>query len=374
MRRATEARRHRGTRPVDLVAALALLACGGAPALPQTDSFAGLVEHLSEPGGHFDTDNLVSNERSYLHVVDALEGDGAEGGAFIGVGPDQSFSYIAVIRPEIAYILDVRRDNMLEHLIFKALFAVADTRIEYLSALFGRRPPDDAPAWEERDIEALLAHVDSARMDSAYLHELREAVDSVIAGFGVRLSRDDWATIDRFHRTFMSEGLDLQFWSFGRAPRHYYPTYRELVLERTRLGRRASFVATGGAYRVVRDLQRDDRVIPVTGDFAGKHALRAIGRDIARRGLTVSAFYTSNVEFYLFRQNTFGAFVGNVAALPFDDRAVIIRSVFLTSYPDDHPDALPGYASVQLLQPVDRMVRGYRRGEFPRYWSLVDGR
>ena len=75
-------------------------------------TFAALVERLSESGGYFDTDNLISNESSYLHVMGALREIGVRGGAYIGVGPDQNFSYIARIRPSIAFIIDIRRDNL----------------------------------------------------------------------------------------------------------------------------------------------------------------------------------------------------------------------------------------------------------------------
>ena len=76
------------------------LAGGGARTEAQS-SFAAQVAALSEPAGYFDTDNLISNERSYLDVVPDLKKRGVRGGAYIGVGPDQNFSYIAAVRPEI---------------------------------------------------------------------------------------------------------------------------------------------------------------------------------------------------------------------------------------------------------------------------------
>ena len=82
------------------------------------------MAQLSERGGYFDTDNLISNEKSYLHVIPALRDGGVTGGAYIGVGPDQNFSYIAQVRPAIAFIVDIRRDNLLLHLLFKALFSI----------------------------------------------------------------------------------------------------------------------------------------------------------------------------------------------------------------------------------------------------------
>src|SRR5258708_1522705 len=112
-----------------LVSTLALAACtlqGVAPPVPQ--SFAGRVARLSEPGGDFDTDNLISNERSYLDVIPALKAAGVAGGVYIGVGPDQNFSYIAHIRPSLAFIVDIRRDNLLPHLHFKTLLSASQSR------------------------------------------------------------------------------------------------------------------------------------------------------------------------------------------------------------------------------------------------------
>jgi hypothetical protein len=68
-------------------------------------------------------------------VLPDLNRAGIRGGAYLGVGPDQNFSYIADIRPAVAFIVDIRRDNLLLHLLFKALFADAGTRVEYLAGL-----------------------------------------------------------------------------------------------------------------------------------------------------------------------------------------------------------------------------------------------
>src|SRR5258707_607516 len=72
-------------------------------------AFAELSSQVSEPGGFFDTDNLISNEDSYLHAITTLQQLGIHGGAYLGVGPDQNFSYIAAIQPQIAFIVDIRR-------------------------------------------------------------------------------------------------------------------------------------------------------------------------------------------------------------------------------------------------------------------------
>ncbi len=361
------------TRIVVAACVAAFIACGSrAQEAAQLDtSFASRVERLSEPGGYFDTDNLISNERSYLHVVAELQDLGVSGGAYIGVGPDQNFSYIAQIRPHIAFIIDIRRDNMLLHLMFKALFELAANRIEYLSLLFARPPPSGLGNWDAADIARLVAYVDSTPTSEKVLEAVRGRVDSVIGRFGVPLAADDWATIDRFHRTFINAGPSLRFHSTGRAPQFYYPTYRQLLLETDRSGREASYLVREADFQCLKRIQERGLVIPVVGDLSGEHALQAIGRFIAGRGERVSAFYTSNVEFYLFRSGSFGRFVENVEALPRDDRSVVIRSVFNRAFGGRLPESVPGYYSTQLLQLLDSLVDGYEDGMYRSYRELV---
>lgn len=328
-------------------------------------TFVSLVHRLSEDGGYFDTDNLISNEASYLHVLGGLERLGVEGGAYIGVGPDQNFSYIAKIRPEVAFILDIRRDNLLQHLFFRALFTLSDTRVEYLSALFGREVPEAPGEWSGSDLEAMVQHLDGASVVSG------EAVARVlerVQRFGLALSSRDLDFIEFVHRSFIDAGLDLRFASHNRSPSAFYPTYRDLLLERDQEGRRGNYLASEADYRFLREMQREGRIIPVVGDLAGPHSVAEIGAVMAERGLEVSAFYTSNVEFYLVDAGTFPQFAENVAALPYTDRSVIIRSVFRRQ----HPETVPGYTSTQLLERVGDFNRLWAEGRIRTYRDLVD--
>ncbi len=358
-----------------LLALLALVvpvcSCGGyAQERGRVAAFGQLVEQLSEPGGYFDTDNLISNERSYLHVLPTLQRLGVRGGAYVGVGPDQNFSYIAAIEPAIAYIVDIRRDNMLLHLMFKAMFELAPTRVEYLGFLLARPTPADLADWSDASVDALIAYMDSVVTRSSLVGLARARVDSSIATFGVRLSDDDWQTIDRFHRVFIREGLSLRFTSYGRSARFYYPTYRDLLREVTVNGAMVGFLTSAARYETVRDLQLEDRIIPVVGDLAGPDAVKAIGTHAASLGVEVSAYYTSNVEFYLFQAGTFDAFVENVEALPRGERSVVIRSLFRNPG-GAHPKAVQGYYSTQMLQTIDDLVGAHSRGEIRNYWELV---
>lgn len=331
-------------------------------------SFARLVEQLSEPGGFFDTDNLISNERSYLHVLGKMREMGVTGGAYIGVGPDQNFSYIAQIRPEIAFIVDIRRDNLLQHLMYKAMFAEARNRLEYLCLWLGRPAPQKLAQWDDYSIQELVDYVDATPPDSAWVAQARLAARERVQRFGVPLSPADLSTIERFHSAFIADGLDLRFTSLGRGPQPGYPTLRDLLLETDLTGRPASYLAHEGDFRFLKELQARDRIIPVVGDLAGDHALAEVGRVIAERGETVSAFYTSNVEFYLMSNGSFARFAETVTRLPHNERSVMIRSHFNRPR---HPQAVPGYNSTQLLQTIRSFADEQKRGGLTSYWDLV---
>jgi hypothetical protein len=335
--------------------------------------FSSRISSLSEPGGYFDTDNLISNERSFLHVAPtlrALAKSRGQGGVYLGVGPDQNFSYIAHTRPALAILIDIRRDNLLLHLLFKAIFAEARTRVEYLTLLTGRQTPAAGTDWSQRSIESLVTYVDgAARLNETQAAALRGRLAPVVRGFGVPLSDADRASIDRFHRRFIDAGLDLQFNSTGRAPQSDYPTYRDLLLEVDRQGTRQSFLASEADFQFVKSLQAADQVIPIVGDLAGPTALASVAKFLTASNRRVSAFYTSNVEFYLFRDGSFASFIANLGRLPREPGALIVRSVFASG--GGAAVRVPGYNSASLTQSIDVLLAGYAKGQFRQYWELT---
>ena len=341
------------------------------PAAPRTQSpspFAAQIASLSEPPGYFDTDNLISNEKSYLQVLQDLRHRHVRGGAYVGVGPDQNFSYIAEIRPTIAFLIDVRRDNLLLHLLFKALFEHSRTRIDYLTQLTGRPVPGDIDAWRAAPVDRLIAYVDGTPSAPAAVDPLRKRMAEAIAHTGVPLSTEDRATIDRFHRRFIADGLSLRFESTGRPPQSYNPTYRDLLRDTDESGRQASFLASEDAFQFVKELEARDLVIPVVGNLAGPSAVAAIGRALAARQERVSAFYVSNVEFYLFGDGSFARFAANLGRLPHMPNGVLIRSIFgrYTVSP-----ARPGDASVSRVQAIDELLRDHAAGRIRQYVDIL---
>jgi hypothetical protein len=360
-----------------LLAAALVALVAGAPArqsaaVAAQDTFAARIAALSEPGGYFDTDNLISNERSFLHVAPelrALAKQAGQSGVYLGVGPDQNFSYIAHVRPSFAIVVDIRRDNLLLHLLFKALFAEAPTRVDYLALLTGREMPLK-PGWEGSSIDGIVKYLDGAKpLSSKGASTLQSRLMGRISAFGVPLTPQDRQTILAFHQRFMAAGLSLQFNSTGRSPQFDYPTYRDLVLEVDRNRIRQSFLASEDDFQFVKSMHAKDLILPIVGDLAGNGALASVAKFLTATNRRVSAFYTSNVEFYLFQSGSFPRFVANLARLPHQPGSLIVRSVFPGSRA---PAAMsPGYNSASLTQPIQALLDGWAQGRYRQYGELV---
>ena len=79
--------------------------------------FWTMVEDFSEPNGFFRSDNLLSNEAGLQNAIPKLKERVKPGGVYIGVGPEQNFTYVLNLQPKLSFIVDIRRMNMIEHLL-----------------------------------------------------------------------------------------------------------------------------------------------------------------------------------------------------------------------------------------------------------------
>src|SRR5207237_1424739 len=105
--------------------------------------FFKLAGDISEPGGYFRIeDNYTSNEMEIGQLFTMLRTQHVSSDVYMGVGPEQNFTYIAAIRPKMAFVIDIRRQAVMQHLMFKAMFEMARDRGDFISVLFGKpRPP-----------------------------------------------------------------------------------------------------------------------------------------------------------------------------------------------------------------------------------------
>ena len=341
-------------------------------------TFWTLVTEFSEPNGFFRSDNLVSNEMVSQHVIPALEQTLGPVSAYVGVGPDQNFTYIAALKPRVAFIVDIRRQNMLLHLMYKALIELSPTREEFLSRLFSRPVParvaNDTP-------NALLDAFDELEPDPvAFERNRAEIYDHLQRTHGFTLTRADLAGIDYVYRAFYSAGPEIRY-SFGRgAGWQPFPTYRDLMTADDGQGIQRSYISSEDAYQALRDLQERNLIVPLVGDFAGPKALRSVARYLDVHHATVSVFYTSNVEQYLFRPSEpWQRFYDNVGAMPITGRSTFIRAFFnnqgrVMRIPDPPPPGvLPvGPRSQTLLNPISVLLGAYAEGHIGTYYDVIE--
>jgi hypothetical protein len=154
------------------------------PSRLSDSEFWGMITTFSEAGGYFRSDNILSNESGYQQVIPLLRKSVREGGVYLGVGPEQNFTYIVGLEPKMAFIIDIRRQNMLEHLLYKALMELSADRREFLSRLFSRQPTTAGAA--NSDAAALVSMYEGVDPDAELfetnlqmvLHHLERQRDS----------------------------------------------------------------------------------------------------------------------------------------------------------------------------------------------------
>ena len=336
--------------------------------------FSRIVQQFSEEGGYFQSDNFTSNETAYLHILSRLEELGVSGGAYLGVGPEQNFTYIAKIRPRIVFIVDIRRQALIQHLLYKAVFHLAETRAQFLAWLFSEPIPGPTVLATKASVEDLMEYVTTAPATAeAFRANLTTIRRTIERDFRIPLASEDVEALEYIYSAFWQANLRISF-RFGirgypSAWRGGFPTLRDLILATDQNGNQGNFLADEADYQFVRSLHRQNRIIPIVGDFAGSKAIAAVGDYLRKNGYTVSAFYTSNVEQFLFGNDVYGKFAENVRRLPVKDNSVFIRAV--RSGWDQHPATLPGHRMTPMLQRLPVFLKDFDAGLLPDYWSLT---
>jgi hypothetical protein len=309
------------------IAFAALVVCGAVSAagllidVPDrlTDQeFWALSQDSSEPGGQFrnaDITNLTSNEMLYQHVVPDLVTRAGSGRVYLGVGPEQNFTYMVATRPKMAIIFDIRRGNLAMQLLYKAIFELSEDRAGFVSMLFSRpQPPGLGPT---SSADRIFSAFEWVRPSPALVQKNLVAIkDHLTKTRKLPLLERDLEAIDLLYRTFYGSGYNLR----------QSPTYKDLMTATDATGTERSYLATEAGFAWLKNLQSRNLVVPVVGDFGGPKAIRAVGQYLKAKGGTVGAFYLSNVEQYLYQDGKWDAFCRNVATLPLDQSSTFIRS------------------------------------------------
>jgi hypothetical protein len=298
----------------------------GLPASLTDQEFWELSERMSEPNGTFQSDNLLSNETTLSTVAAALAQLVKPGGVYLGVGPEQNFTYMAAIRPRMAFITDIRRGNLHMQLMYKALFELSADRAEFVSRLFTKpRPAGLTAASTAADLMNAFWAVPTSN-EAAYQKNLQEIRDLLTKKHALPLSQADLDGLATVYHAFYWYGPRITYSSSTRGVDATGVSYADLMMTKDSVsGAERSYLSSEEGFAFLKTLQSRNLVVPLVGDFAGPKALRAVGAYVKERGASVTAFYVSNVESYLGRNGVWPAFCANVATFPVDESSVFIR-------------------------------------------------
>ena len=341
-------------------------------------TFWRMVSTYSEPSGYFRSDNFVSNENSYQYVIPELVRLIKPGSAYLGVAPDQNFAYMIALKPKIAFIVDIRHQNAMQHLMYKALFELSADRADFVSRLFARPRPAGLDSMSRA--EAIFQAFDAVRPDSALWTRNFAAIrDLLVKRHGFALDTAELGSLEYIYDAFYSAGPNLTY-NFGQGGRGNYgggfsrgmPSYQSLMVESDGSGQNRAYLGTEANYRVMKDLETRNLIVPLTGNFAGPRALRTVGEYLKAHGMTVGAFYTSNVEQYLFQQgDEWKKWHENVAALPLDSASTFIRSYSAGGGGYGFRMQSPNGRSAQLISSMLEQVKAFREGKITGYLDVI---
>ncbi len=200
-----------------------------------------------------------------------------KGGAFIGVGSDQSFTMMAVARSELAFMFDIDYRVVDLHRMYQVLIPLHDN------------PRSLVDAWH-------------AKNETATKAVLAEA----------------FADLDDRERKRLLGGFLV-----GRET-----VYRHLerVIARQRDGKPSTWLSDADNYAHVRAMYQTGRVRMMAGDLTGSRSMQTAAAACKALGLKVMVLYMSNAEEY-FKYTP--QFVANIDALPIDDeQSMVLRTIY----------------------------------------------
>ena len=349
------------------------------PARLADTTFWRMMTEFSEPGGYFRSDNFVSNETSFQWIIPELQRTIKPGGVYLGVAPDQNFTYLVALRPKVAFIVDIRHQNAVQHLMYKALIEMSADRAEFVARLFSKPRPPGLDSTSTAT--ALFMGIAPGFPDSAlYRRNLAAIKDRLIQVHGFALNDEELKSLEYVYGAFYTAGPGLTY-NFGGGSGGFagggggrfgrMPGYQQLMMESDSSGQNRSYLATEANFRTLKDMEERNLIVPLTGNFAGDKTLHAVGQWVRDRGAKVTTFYTSNVEQYLFQDGIASQFYKNVATLPIDSSSTFIRSYSMRGGFFQFHQQSPTSNSMQLMSSITVTLKAFTDGQLGDYFAVI---
>jgi hypothetical protein len=175
--------------------------------------------------------------------------------------------------------------------------------------------------------ELFAAFDQASGVDADYQRNLTRIKDLLVKSHHLPLTDEELLGIDYVYGNFYRFGPAIGY-SSSRSGRGAAggATYANLMQRTDAAGVARSYLANEDNFNVLKKLEAANLLVPVVGNFSGPKAVRGVGTWLRERGVTVSAYYLSNVEDYLSRDRTWLDFCANAATLPQDAKSTFIRS------------------------------------------------
>ena len=226
------------------------------PAELSNEQFWKISSESSEADGEFRSENLLSNEYGFQYVLTELNRVVKPGRVYMGVGPEQNFTYIAATKPKMVFILDIRRGNLDLQLMYKALFEMSADRAEFVSRLFARKRPEGLGKQSSAD-EIFDAYAKVQPSEVLYTENLKAILDHLTQKHGFALSDKDRSGIEYVYGNFYRFGPDINYNSaqggFGGGGNRV--TYAELMTAGDDRGEPHSYLANEQNFAFLKELE-----------------------------------------------------------------------------------------------------------------------
>jgi hypothetical protein len=310
---------------------------GATPSRLSDSEFWKLATESSEEDGYFRSDNLLSNETTFQYVIPKVLSIAKPGRVYLGVGPEQNFTYIAALKPSMAFIVDIRHGNFDVQLLYKALFELSKDRVDFAFRLFSRTRPDELKS--NASVRELMGALQASNGNrNVYEENLKTIQDQLTKKHNFPLTDGDregitWALSNYYkfgpginYGSSLSAGVppEVVGVSNGRGGVNG-ATYESLMTADDGDNKNRSYLATEENFQIMKDLESRNLIVPVVGDFGGTKALRAVAKYLHSVDGKVSAFYVSNVEQFL-QGSLWDNFCRSVRSMPIDETSMFIRS------------------------------------------------
>lgn len=195
------------------------------------------------------------------------------------------------------------------------------------------------------------------------------------------MSEEDLSTIAYVYESFVTSGPDITYntstsargSSYGRYGFGMMPSYAVLQTDTDSDRVHRSYMATEANFRTLKEIEQNNLLIPIVGDFAGPKAIRSVSDYLKEHKASVTAFYLSNVEQYLFQDtDNWKRFYSNAGTLPLDSSSTFIRSVFNGMTYGRGTSGNSAYMrSQQMLASMLDQLRAFTDGRLTQYYDVI---